>query len=190
MDKGKDGRAKEKQNSGKVEMVDLKVSYRIVDFTICEKHGCMSCYYKNVRMSLSVRTLHVIISALILLIYKCTLLLCFGPYHPTIPVLVVGTQTPKLSKRLMVLHLTASYLRKTRLGMWESKYIRTDEPGLELIPEAHILVEELMVWANSQVAKLLFKKFPDGTILKHQKPLEQQKLDSAGCLYITVWCVA
>ena len=87
-------------------------------------------------------------------------------------------QVPKLSQRLMVLHLTASYLRKTRLGMWESKYIRTDEPGLELSPEAHILVEELMVWANSQVAKLLFKTFPDGTILKHQKPLEQQKLDS------------
>ena len=70
---------------------------------------------------------------------------------------------------LHVLWQVASYLRSKRLGEASHCFI-AGEADEELHPEAHMLVEELMIWANKGVAALLMKRFPKTTILRTQPP--------------------
>ena len=70
---------------------------------------------------------------------------------------------------LHILWQVASYLRLKRLGEASHCFI-TGETDEELHPEAHMLVEELMIWANKGVAALLMRKFPETTILRTQPP--------------------
>ena len=70
---------------------------------------------------------------------------------------------------LHILWQVASFLRSKRLGEASHCFI-AGEADEELHPEAHMLVEELMIWANKGVAALLMKKFPETTILRTQPP--------------------
>ena len=71
--------------------------------------------------------------------------------------------------QLHILWQVASYLRSKRLGEASHCFI-AGEADEELHPEAHLLVEELMIWANQGVAALLMKTFPENTILRRQLP--------------------
>lgn len=71
---------------------------------------------------------------------------------------------------LHALWQVACFLRAQRLGEEAASCFIAGEPDEELHPEAHMLVEEFMIWANRSVAALLMKKFPDSTILRRQPP--------------------
>ena len=73
-----------------------------------------------------------------------------------------------IEERIRVLWKVATALRKRRLGPWGAYCFHLDDPDKVGSPEAHYLVEELMIWANTQVANKLLKTFPDHTILRVQ----------------------
>ena len=70
---------------------------------------------------------------------------------------------------LHTLWQVASFLRCKRLGDAAFCFV-AGERDKEIHPEAHMLVEELMIWANRSVASLLMSKFPKNTILRRQLP--------------------
>ena len=80
----------------------------------------------------------------------------------------------KLCDDIKVLHSIASVWRQRRLGN-ASLYHPLEDDSKET-PLAHILVEEMMICANQQVALLLLKHFPDCTPIRHQLPPDEIKL--------------
>ena len=70
------------------------------------------------------------------------------------------------------------FIRQNRLGKHAAYSFTLDEPEKQKCPEAHYLVEELMIWANSHVALKLFKTFPEQTILRVQaKPPDSELMN-------------
>ena len=82
-----------------------------------------------------------------------------------------------ITNQLQILWKAASFLRQQRLGKGAYCFL-VDEPDRELYPEAHYLVEELMIWANENVGKKLLEKFPDSTILRTQDVPNESELQS------------
>ena len=76
--------------------------------------------------------------------------------------------TKSQTNSLVVLWKFASYLRVERLGKRAAASLWLNDRDEETNPEAHILVEEFMIWANRIVAALLMKKFPNTAILRRQ----------------------
>ena len=70
---------------------------------------------------------------------------------------------------LHILWKAASFLRHRRLREAAFSFI-AGESDEELHPEAHMLVEEFMIWANRSVASMLMRKYPNSTILRRQPP--------------------
>lgn len=72
-----------------------------------------------------------------------------------------------IGNQIQILWKVAMFLRKKRLGnAGASGYeVKTSK---ELCPEAHHLVEELMIWANSKVAERISKTFPQCSIVRVQ----------------------
>lgn len=67
------------------------------------------------------------------------------------------------------------YIRKNRLGEDAAYSFTLDKPENQKYPEAHYLIEELMIWANRNVATKLLKTFPENTILRVQdKPSDAE----------------
>ena len=83
-------------------------------------------------------------------------------------------ESDPLHKKLAVLWAVACYLRQKRLK-GAAKHISVDELDEISNPEAHVLVEELMIWANKMVAIKLFDHFP--VIHRCQSPPNQKHLD-------------
>ena len=81
-----------------------------------------------------------------------------------------------LKKKLQVLWKAALFLRYQRLGEAAGCFL-LDEPGKELYIEAHLLIEEMMIWANHHVAKRLLKTFPKSVILRVQARPNQTELE-------------
>ena len=77
---------------------------------------------------------------------------------------------------LHTLWKVASFLRSKRLGEAAFCYI-AGESNEELHPEAHMLVEEFMIWANQSVASLLVERFPEKAIIRRQPPPNGSDLD-------------
>ena len=70
----------------------------------------------------------------------------------------------------------AWFLRVKRLGKAALAYTVREETEL-LYLEAHYLVEEFMIWANTQVAEKLRSHFKNQTILRSQEPPNKKELD-------------
>ena len=81
-----------------------------------------------------------------------------------------------LKKKLNILWKTALFIRYQRLGEGAGCFL-VDEPEEEVHTEAHFLIEEMMIWANHQVAKRLLKTFPNSTILRVQARPDQMELE-------------
>ena len=81
-----------------------------------------------------------------------------------------------LKKKLNILWKTALFIRCQRLGEGAGCFLLY-EPEKEVHTEAHFLIEEMMIWANHQVAKRLFKTFPKSTILRVQARPDEAELE-------------
>ena len=81
----------------------------------------------------------------------------------------------KIEDQLACLWKIALFIRQNRLGKDAAYSFTLNEPEKQKCPEAHYLIEELMIWANSHVALKLLKTFPEQTILRVQaKPPESE----------------
>jgi exoribonuclease R len=83
--------------------------------------------------------------------------------------------TDELTISLHRLHKIAHRWRQQRLGN-QGLYMNLDAEDA-LTPKAHLLVEELMIKTNHQVALLLLQSFPECTPLRTQLPPNEISLD-------------
>lgn len=88
-----------------------------------------------------------------------------------------GPRTLTIETQLQILWKVASFLRYQRLGK-AAYYFPIDEPGEDRHPEAHYLVEELMIWANTSVSERLLETFPDSTVIRTQAQPNERQLQS------------
>jgi VacB/RNase II family 3'-5' exoribonuclease len=92
---------------------------------------------------------------------------------------IEGESSGVLRTTLMHLNLAAQLLRRKRLG--NSRHHVLVDKLLNLATHqdtaAHILVEELMITANSIVAERIIKKFPHCTPLRRQSSPEKEELE-------------
>ena len=83
-----------------------------------------------------------------------------------------------IEDQLACLWKIALFIRQNRLGKDAAYSFTLDEPEKQKCPEAHYLIEELMIWANSHVALKLLKTFPEQTILRVQpKPPDSELIN-------------
>ncbi|XP_048248196.1 helicase with zinc finger domain 2-like isoform X1 [Haliotis rufescens] len=86
-----------------------------------------------------------------------------------------GAQTDYFTSCMVVLYQVALLWRRNRLG---NDYLCVSLEGSnKLTPKAHLLMEELGITANQQVAKILLTAYPQATPLKCQGPMNQQLSD-------------
>ena len=79
----------------------------------------------------------------------------------------------------------AWFLRRERLKDAALAYTVRERDQL-LNPEAHYLVEELMIWANTQVAKKLARDYRNQTILRIQAPPDTKEVEQFKKNYRTI----
>ena len=83
---------------------------------------------------------------------------------------------PDLSESLHLLYKVAMYLRVQRLGQAAYAYNIDEEESMKSW-QAHLLVEELMIWANRTVAKYIYDNSKtSGTVLLRQPSPDEQEL--------------
>ena len=73
---------------------------------------------------------------------------------------------PDLALSLQLLYKIAMHLRVKRLGRAAYSYNHHDE--ITDSWQAHLLVEELMIWVNSTVAEYVYKHMPNYAVLRRQ----------------------
>lgn len=71
---------------------------------------------------------------------------------------------------LRLLLLLSEYLAKERLQSDKSYFYDCSEEEDRHCWKTHKIVTELMLWANSQVARKIYKSFPTGALLRKQDP--------------------
>ena len=86
-------------------------------------------------------------------------------------------QNPSLCKSLKLLYVIAMAMRQTRLKSNSAFVNNVDDFDEVKNWQAHLLVEELMIWANNEVAKKLHSDFPNAAILCKQEPPNENKLE-------------
>ena len=89
-----------------------------------------------------------------------------------------------LKNLVKVLWKFALFLRRKRLGEAALAYTVREVDQLKH-PEAHYLVEELMIRANTQVARKLSRELGNNTILRSQKPPGEKELKEFAKCYKT-----
>lgn len=82
----------------------------------------------------------------------------------------------ELKVKIMLLNSIAQEWRRRRLGNHRALH-HSVEPEYLQSARAHLLIEEFMVAANHQVARLLVKQFPKLTPLRNQLPPNEIELD-------------
>ena len=80
---------------------------------------------------------------------------------------ILESQHLELNETLVKLFQIAMHLRLERLSNAAYSY-EISEPGEENNWQAHLLVEELMIWANTSIAKYLYQHLPDTSLLRRQ----------------------
>ena len=80
-----------------------------------------------------------------------------------------------LKQALKLLYLISSHLRRSRLQNDSCFVYDISDPGEEKCWQAHLMIEELMIFANEHVATLLHSKQPNSTILRRQRYPNMQK---------------
>ena len=81
-----------------------------------------------------------------------------------------------IEDQLSTIWKIAMSIRRKRLGLDAAYSLPLDEPAKQKCPEAYYLIEELMIWANSQVAIKLLTTFPNCTILRVQGKPQQDEI--------------
>ncbi len=80
-----------------------------------------------------------------------------------------------IKEALKSLYLIASNIRRDRLQNDSCFVYDVSDPGEEKCWQAHMMIEELMIFANKHVATLLHSKQPNSTILRRQRYPNMQK---------------
>ena len=75
---------------------------------------------------------------------------------------------PSLSMTLQLLYKIALTLKKERLQSDAAYYCDINDPEDLKCWQTHMLIEELMIWANSKVAEKVHRKYPDTALLRRQ----------------------
>ena len=89
----------------------------------------------------------------------------------TPPECVVDTDTfndLSLSRSMKLLYSIAFAMRQERLKSDAACSYDMSEPGEEHCWQSHLLVKELMIWANSEVAKRIHSRYPDAAMVRRQ----------------------
>ncbi len=80
-----------------------------------------------------------------------------------------------IEDQLSVLWKIAMYIRRKRIGKDAAYSFIIEDSDDQRCPEAHILIQELMIWTNKSVAIKLLNTFPKETVLRVQnKPSEEE----------------
>ena len=75
---------------------------------------------------------------------------------------------PHLQETLAILLRIAMKMRRDRLGDSGALSYETNDPNDQECWQMHMMVEEMMIWANRVVASELFAAFPECTLLRRQ----------------------
>ena len=81
----------------------------------------------------------------------------------------------KIEEQLKVLWKIVMFLRWERLGEDVAYSMIIDDADNREWPEAHFIIQELMIWTNHQVAVKILNSFPTNTILRVQHRLEEEE---------------
>jgi exoribonuclease R/predicted ribonuclease YlaK len=93
---------------------------------------------------------------------------------------------PNLKKTLEILFQIAMKLRRDRLGDPAAQSYEMDD-GKELqCWQTHLLVEEIMIWANRHVAEKILSGFPHCALLRRQAPPNAEKFEAARSAHCNV----
>ena len=92
---------------------------------------------------------------------------------------------PGLVQSLQFLYRIAMYLRVQRLGQAGYAYSLSEEESIESW-QAHLLVEELMIWANSTVAEYIYRHMSSYAVLRRQAGPDQHELKEMQSLHGSV----
>ena len=85
---------------------------------------------------------------------------------------------PSLQKSMGLLYDIARSLRLNRLQSDAAFSYEINDPGEDACWQAHLLVEELMIWANGEVAKSIHSHYPNTALLRKQAPPNVEKKES------------
>ena len=81
-----------------------------------------------------------------------------------------------LCSSMKLLYDIAFAIRVRRMQSDAAYAYDVSDPGEESCWQAHLLVEELMIWANSEVAKQIHSYYPDAALLRRQSPPNLDKV--------------
>ena len=95
-------------------------------------------------------------------------------YNDTLP----AGSTFGLKQKLTVLLQISEFFHRCRRSSDNISYTIEDDEVL-LSPQAHFLVEEMMIWANRIAAEHVLAAFPELTLLRRQKSPNQDQLEKA-----------
>ena len=87
---------------------------------------------------------------------------------------------PDLALSLQLLYKMALHLRVKRLGQAAYSY---NHFGEDVAWQAHLLVEEMMIWVNSTVAEYVYKHTPSYAVLRKQSAFNKHDLRELQRLY-------
>ena len=85
---------------------------------------------------------------------------------------------PSLSKTLQLLYKITLHLRKNRLQSDAAYAYDLNDPEDSHCWQAHMLIEELMIWANSAVATRIHTTYPHAALLRRQPEPNQESLSN------------
>ena len=85
---------------------------------------------------------------------------------------------PSFSKTLQLLYQIALNMRKERLQSDAAYCYDVNDPEDSYCWQAHMLIEELMIWANSTVAEKVRMYYPDAALLRRQPEPNQEMLSA------------
>ena len=83
---------------------------------------------------------------------------------------------PSLSETLQFLFKVSLYLRRNRLQSDAAYAYDLNDPEDSYCWQAHMLIEELMIWANSVVASRIHSAYPNAALLRRQPEPNQEMI--------------
>ena len=86
---------------------------------------------------------------------------------------------PSLQAILALLLRISQKLRAERLGEVAAQCYEMDDPNEQECWQMHLMVEEMMIWANKTVAATLLSAFPECALLRRQGPPNHEELEAA-----------
>ena len=88
-------------------------------------------------------------------------------------------EQPNLQETLTILYKISVKLRTGRLGEISAQGYRMEDAMEQTSWQAHLMIEEMMIWANSVVANKILFAFPENALLRKQNAPNKEELAAA-----------